>query len=854
MKKYAGKILLLLLAVVLIAALAACDNTTDTGGGNGGGERPDPATHTVHFDAGEGDPLGNDFDVTVTHGGTVESPKLNNGEPLRPTRLGYTFTGWVDEDGDDFIFSDTAGEGETPTVVNNDVTVSATWTPNTYTHTLVTSDNCADYPYDGDEANGGWTYPDDGSTVPDGSTVTVPDGEDGKAPSFVTIYGTKEASGDIPVAVSSDEDDWMVYWYYVTVEKDADGNNVVTEVPFTTSRTSKGDTSALKLLGNFTQTSELVLYPKMHSQLTDVTLSFDGGEDGSSEYVAKVGDKVAADAVDDPTREGYTFEGWYFKVTTGEGDDKETTEYKFIFVVTDEDGKDNYDDATKLSEEIAAADENGKLSISLYAKWLRTATITDASDLSEFATGLSDALAGEDEGEKFAYLNAEITFAENAVISVDNFAPLFSEDAPFAGTLTGNGATVTLNYNDTYDGSVYALIGANAGSISGITVNVNVTAAGAGKNVSIGAVGVNSGTLKDVTASLTVKGADGAALDFADATVYAGAIAARNAGGSITDCTVTAADISVTGAKTAYIGGAVGAAETSAVTAENVTVVAFSASVSASEARVGGFFGTAYRPEISKSGVKSADISVTAGTAYIGGFAGKNEGGSYAQCFTDATLTASVSSSLKAGGFAGESLSLISNCRAGAEIKVTAQAGAKEIFVGGIAGDARRTSTAASGESSSTGDINASFGGGSITVDAGEGAVTVYAGGVAGRMATMRSERSFADVDISVTGNNVTAHADAFVGATVNTVTFSKCYCASDATVTVKGEAVSLATRSGVTGIESAKFSEESWLTGNDNFNLDASVWEATPDGPRLVVESAPDEDDTTEEETPAEE
>ena len=646
MKKYAGKILLLLLAVVLIAALAACDNTTDTGGGNGGGERPDPATHTVHFDAGEGDPLGNDFDVTVTHGGTVESPKLN-GEPLSPTRLGYTFAGWVDEDGDDFIFSDTADDGETPTVVNDDVTVSATWTPNTYTHTLVTSGNCENNPYGGDKANGGWTYPD--------GTVTVPAGEDEKDPSFVTIYGTKKTSGDIPVAVSSDENDWMVYWYYVTVEKDADGNNVVTEVPFTTSRTSKNDTSKPELLGNFTQTTTLVLYPKMHSQLTDVTLSFDGGKGEPVEYVAKVGDKVAAGAVDDPTREGYTFEGWYFKVTTGEGDDKETTEYKFIFVVTDEDGKDNYDNATKLSEEIAAADENGKLSISLYAKWLRTATITNETELSDFAGKLNETLAGENEGEKFAYLNAEITFAENAEIIMNNFAPLFSEDAPFAGTLTGNGATITLNYNGDHDGSVYALIGANAGSISGITVNVNVTAAGAGKTVNIGAVGMNTGTLKDVTASLTVKGADGAALDFADATVYAGAIAARNAGGSITDCTVTAADISLTGAKTAYIGGAVGAAETSAVTAENVTVVAFSASVSASEARVGGFFGNAYRPEISKSGVKGADISVTAGTAYIGGFAGKSEGGNYAQCFTDATLTASVSSSLKAGGFAGES-------------------------------------------------------------------------------------------------------------------------------------------------------------------------------------------------------
>lgn len=832
MKKYAGKILLILLAVVLIAVLAACnDNTTGTDGTQGGGDDPTPATHTVRFDANGGDDIGTAFDVTVTHGGTVNTP-MRDGEPYVPHYTGHEFAGWCLNDTDtEFVFADNT-EGKTPTVINNNVTIKASWTAKTYTHTLVTSANAEDYPYLGDGTKYGVWECD--------SAVSLDDGA-----SFVTRYNSDEAVGNIPVATSSDGEDWMVYWYYVTLEKDEDGNEVLVEVPFTTSRAGKDDTDALELLEKYTNTDPLVLYPKMHSQQPVYTLKYGDGVLGEF----RLGDTVNADDITAPTRDGYVFDGWYFTVTTGEGDDKETTEYKFIFVVTDEDGKDNYDDATKLSEEIAAADENGKLSISLYAKWLRTATITDANDLSEFATDLTDALAGEDEGEKFAYLNAEITFAENAVMIVDNFAPLFSEDAPFAGTLTGNGATITLNYNDTYDGDVYAFIGASTGSISDLTVNITVNAVNAeGNTVYIGAVGVAGGTMENVTASLTVRTGENGAVSVTGKAVYVGALAARLGGGTLTSCTVTSAEVSLTGAADVYAGGAVGYVKT--ITATSVIVEnAVLAVEEAGDAFVGGMFGNAEAPSVTESGVKEAAVTAAAKTVYAGGFAGRTHWGNYKTCFVDATVTVSAEGAY-VGGFTGQSSTLIANCRAGADITVTA-VGDGSFLIGGIAGDAKRVSTSSSTTSSATGDINASFGGGSITVNAGDHAATVYAGGVAGRISHFRSDRSFADVNITVTGTAVKASAGAFAGSIGNSVTLSKCYYASDSQVTVNGENKPQTKHDGLTGIEGAKFTDESWITGSSSLNLDGSVWTVKDGRPCLEIElpeETPDEGGESEE------
>lgn len=829
MKKYAGKILLILLAVVLIAVLAACnDNTTGTDGTQGGGDDPTPATHTVHFDANGGDDIGTAFDVTVTHGGTVNTP-MRDGEPYVPHYTGYEFAGWCLNDTDtEFVFADNT-EGKTPTVINNNVTIKASWTAKTYTHTLVTSENADDNPYPGSEENGGWTYTD--------GTVSL--SEDA---SFVTRYNSDEAVGDIPVVKTTSEDDWMVYWYYVTLEKDEDGKEVAVEVPFTTSRTSKGDTDALELLEKYTHTDPLVLYPKMHSQLPVYTLKY--GDSVLGEF--RLGDTVNADDITAPTRDGYVFDGWHFTVTTGEGDDKETKEYELVLLSVTED-EDNSDDATVLSEAIATeAKEDGTFSLTVYAKWVRTASIGSESDYNAFAKGLNAALAGEDENEKHAYINAQITLTASFVLT--DCAPLYTEEQPFAGTLDGGGNTVTVTYTG-YTGDVYAFIGASTGSISDLTVKLTVNAVAAeGNTVYIGAVGVAGGTMENVTASLSVRTGENGAVSVTGKTVYVGALAARLGGGALTSCTVTSAEVSLTGAADVYAGGAVGYVKT--ITATGVIVEnAVLAVEEAGDAFVGGMFGNAEAPSATESGVKEAAVTADAKTVYAGGFAGRTHWGNYKTCFVDATVTVSAEGAY-VGGFAGQSSTLIANCRAGADITVNA-VGDGSFLIGGIAGDAKRVSTSSSTTSSATGDINASFGGGSITVNAGDHAATVYAGGVAGRISHFRSDRSFADVDITVTGTAVKASAGAFAGSIGNSVTLSKCYYASDSQVTVNGENKPQTKHDGLTGIEGAKFADESWITGSSSLNLDGSVWTVKDGKPCLEIElpeEAPDEGGESEE------
>lgn len=829
MKKYAGKILLILLAVVLIAVLAACnDNTTGTDGTQGGGDDPTPATHTVHFDANGGDDIGTAFDVTVTHGGTVNTP-MRDGEPYVPHYTGHEFAGWCLNDTDtEFVFADNT-EGKTPTVINNNVTVKASWTAKTYTHTLVTSANARNYPYLGDATKYGvWECE---------SAVSLDDGA-----SFVTRYNSDEAVGNIPVATSSDGEDWMVYWYYVTLEKDEDGNEVLVEVPFTTSRAGKGDTDSLELLEKYTHTDPLVLYPKMHSQLPVYTLKYGDGVLGEF----RLGDTVNADDITAPTRDGYIFDGWYFTVTTGEGDDKETKEYELVLLSVTED-EDNSESATVLSETIATeAKEDGTFSLTVYAKWVRTASIGSESDYNAFAEGLTAALTGEDENEKHAYLNAHITLT--ASFSLTDPAPLYTEEQPFAGTLDGGGNTVTVTYTG-YTGDVYAFIGASTGSISDLTVNITVNAVAAeGNTVYIGAVGVAGGTMENVTASLTVRTGENGAVSVTGKTVYVGALAARLGGGALTSCTVTSAEVSLTGAAVVYAGGAVGYVKT--ITATGVIVEnAVLAVEEAGDAFVGGMFGNAEAPSVTESGVKEAAVTAAAKTVYAGGFAGRTHWGNYKTCFADATVTVSAEGAY-VGGFAGQSSTLIANCRAGAYITVNA-VGSGSFLVGGIAGDAKRVSTSSSTTSSATGDINASFGGGSITVNAGDHAATVYAGGVAGRISHFRSDRSFADVDITVTGTAVRANAGAFAGSIGNSVTLSKCYYASDSQVTMNGENKPQTKHDGLTGVEGEKFADESWITGSSSLNLDGSVWTVKDGKPCLEIElpeEAPEEGGESEE------
>ena len=826
MKKHIGKLLLLLLVTLLAVVLAACNgNTGNPGddGNGGGGDKPTTATHKVHFDAGGGFDLGTAFDVEVQHGGTVDYPTDKNGEAPVLTRLGYTFTGWVyGSSGTEFVFADRADEDETPTVVTTDITISATWSANTYTHTLVTTANSADHPYGGDAANGGWSY---------SGNLTFDKAEGAQDPSFVTRYGEKSAVGSVPVLKTDVEGDWFLYWYYVTVET-VDGETVVTEVPFTTSRTSSTDSTALTLLAEYTSLTALTLYPKMHSQLPDFTLAFDDGQS----VTLKEGDTVDAALVGTPAREGYFFDGWYYSVTTGEGDDAVTVERELVFSgVEDEDA-----DPTELTDLIGKEDENGNFTLAVRAKWVRNVTVTGSEDLIAFRDSLQAALDGEDAAEKTAYLEAHITFAlaNGSALSLTDVAPLYSVDAPFAGVLDGGGASIVLNFTSAYTGSDLAFIAASKGSVSDLTVTMNVNALkGDDAVIRVGFIAVNGGSVSEVTSSLYAGASS--PLSAAGKTVYIGGIAAVSEGGSsVSDCTVKACTVQVSAAN-AYAGGVTARAGDTSSNISSVKVANFTADISAgSSAYAGGIAARATSLTVSGCGVLSSDMVVSAKDVYAGGIAGMASGGLIEKCHADGILTATTTKTLRAGGIAGYGMSSVSNCRSGLTVNGNAAANGAELYLGGIAGDARRLNIGASSSASSTGDIYTSVAGGSVTAATGEFSATVYIGGIAGRMSYMRSERTAADVAVTVTGSAANVRAGAHTGGILNTVTYSKAYYAKEATVTVNGETATSPSLSGVSETERANFKDTDWLTGNDKLNLDHAVWTATEDGPRLVLET----------------
>ena len=826
MKKHTGKILILLLALLMVFALAACN---DQSGGNdntdpGGNDPITPATYTVRFDANGGADFGDEFDLkNVAYGSTVSHP-TRNGELYEPWRTGYIFNGW-NYGSDKFVFED--DEEGTPTRVTSDITISASWVARQDEHILVTSANSGKYPYGGNAEYGSWTY--------EGNVTLVRASGSDVDPVFKTEYDNAEAVGAIPTVTSDVEGDWFAYWYYVTVDKD--GN--VTEVPFTTARTSADDDSALKLLSEYTLNSEQTLYPKMHSQLPVYTLKY--GDEVLGEF--RLGDTVNVNDITEPTREGYVFDGWYYTVTTGSGENEKEVEYSFVLLESTENG-DNRADATVLSEDIATSAEDG-YTLSVYPKWVRTVTIGNEQDLNDFRTGLEAALTGEDEVEKYAYINAQISFADGISLTLSDAAPLYTADAPFAGELQGNGAAITMNYTDAYTGSVLAFIGASKGSISDLTVTLTVNGLGSGDSViNIGAVGRNSGSISSVTATLTVGGAD-AAIAAEGKTLYIGALAARQlAGAVLEDCSVTKTEAHISSAAAVYVGGALGIAGDAASSAKGTTVAAVTFNVTATgSVYAGGFVGNALSISAIECTVSSANIMLTASDVYAGGFAGALNGGNCSTCVANSAMTVNAARSARSGGFVGENKSLIANCSARTALTVNAGDGSS-VYAGGIAGTSSRFNIGASATSSATGDINTSYGGGRITVNAAaeNASVRAYVGGVAGRMSDMRSERAFADVDIELGAGISADTVNAFVGATQRTVNFSGCYYASDCLVNGAAPEVDY---SNVKGIESDKFKDSDWLHSDEGLNLDP-VWQGTEDGPVIVIDSGDADDDTS--------
>ncbi len=264
-------LLALLLVAVLVLSVAACSSET---------------TYTVTFDADGGSAVASQ---TVTSGECATTPTA-------PTKEGYTFAGWfVGENAYDFS-----------TAVTADVTVKAKWTQKTYTVTF--------------DADGGNAV--DAQTVAHGATATAPTAPTKEGYTFAGWY-IGETAYDFNTAVTADvtvKATWTQNSYTVTF--DADGGSAVDtqtvahgatatapEAP-----TKEGYTFAGWFVGEtaYDFSTAVTADVTVKATWTQNTYTFTFDTDGGSAVDAlTVAHGATATAPADPTKEGYTFAGWF---------------------------------------------------------------------------------------------------------------------------------------------------------------------------------------------------------------------------------------------------------------------------------------------------------------------------------------------------------------------------------------------------------------------------------------------------------------------------------------------------------------------------------------------------------------
>ena len=258
-------------------------------------------TYTVTFANWDGSTLKTQ---TVNHGSSATAP-------ANPTRGGYTFAGW------DKAFSN----------VTSNLTVNATYTPNTYTVTL--------------NANGGTIVSGNVTQYTVGTGATLPTNVTKTGHTFAGWYANEDLSGNPVSAIGTSEygnktylAKWTVNTYAVSLRTNGGTINRgnVTSYTFGNGATLPTDvTRTGYAFGGWYATSDFsgsrvydiapdatgdkTFYAKWTNEFT-VTFEDHDGTILKTETVQSGGD---ATPPDDPVREGYDFDGWdgdYTNVTS----------------------------------------------------------------------------------------------------------------------------------------------------------------------------------------------------------------------------------------------------------------------------------------------------------------------------------------------------------------------------------------------------------------------------------------------------------------------------------------------------------------------------------------------------------
>ncbi|MBO7325896.1 MAG: InlB B-repeat-containing protein, partial [Clostridia bacterium] len=439
MKKNLSKLILILLLAVLVLSLVACTPeappTPDDGGDDPTTETPDPVTFTVTFDSKGG--TGIEKQTGIEFGQGISAPTST------PTKVGYTFDCWMMPD------------GQTPVdfnsyVVYADVTFYASWIAKTYDINAYLSDEGRKDKILGITTDTVSEYYGDTMSVNDKFSlekVEVEGVETWSVKNILLRYEgtTTSSTQSLPVPTTTKAGDRFMYWYCY------DGDTIV---PVSEILPLGSTDQYVDLLNAYQYDGSMTIYAMWYSALDNITVKFDTTDQSApvsmDDVIIKEGDHLSRP--NDPTANGYDFNGWTYILIDKDNEDENTN--KTVVEM------DFYSQPTHHGTHISW-DMTTDGVFTLYANWIKHIDIASASDW----TGLNP----NDE----AVQNANIYLVND--IKLDDYAPIFDDETPFCGVFDGNGITISYTISTSENG-FYSFIGVNNGTIKNLVVN-NVTIA-----------------------------------------------------------------------------------------------------------------------------------------------------------------------------------------------------------------------------------------------------------------------------------------------------------------------------------------------------------------------------------------
>ncbi len=840
----------LLVALIAVVAVSAVACNPDGNRRNPGYNEYETGTYTVTFNANGADSSTDAANLTgVKYGSTIAYPTDGDGNRYVPTKLGYNFLywEWTDANGATRQFR---FEGESnPDVITKNTTISAAYEAKKFEH-VINYTSGLEYEI---MSNGSVKYSlvdDFYGAECNKVTITHSDGEEVK---FVSEF--KKANDNFKCAyiVNADgtvnTENKFCFWYYVIQQKDDQGrllyvksDGELTADPAEAMKDANDDpTPCLKPI-QFTKWKEeskdvvasmetyglyesLTLYPMFEQNLPKVTVEFEGGHSEVYPLNGTIYESVSEEAKSQlNVLQGEEFAYWYYQLENkdSEGNVTSYSDFEFIFKPdpqVDEDGNEVEPEASKTPTDLRDATGNKgvftPVTLNLKARRVSVRRMENPAAFEAFCNEARNYFADErtllaiEEGQRTpeqkeqleavqanirSLLTAKLVFASgmNFVLSADDKYAPFDAAHAFEGTITSEGAAVTLtisldiNFKDLSEDELkkteYSLFGYVKGKIENINVafSANVQNIRLVKgNLYIGALAAeSSGTIRNCevnVAQASFFGGEEADLETGGRVVFGGLVA-RNSNPEAEDdmgviesvrATVNSLDIVRV---SATVGGIVGNNLSSTSVKESeatLTLNSIDDATFRAILEVGGLTGTnggtiegSHATMLMNAG---AQLKLSTGTLSIGALTGRNSRAvvrSYGKIGALATGTENAKAveftllggALNVGGLVGHNEGYVYDCYSEDVITVNAPATVTSatLSVGGLVGNNNGDKFSTSQTETSVGAISYSYTRGSILINVADGAknVNVNAGGLSGQQLSTRLMNAFTAMSI----------------------------------------------------------------------------------------------------------